>query len=234
MKRRPSLPEEVLLVALHSTGALRGFHTNYALGGAVLGELLLRGEVGIKGAGRKERVIMVEDAADGGSLLDECRSLVRDAKRLRAPAAWVAAFARTKKLTHQVAEPLRSRGVLRAKETRVLWVFPRRLYLQMDRRPRREAVERLHTAIFGSDANPGLDPRTTALLALADAVGLLRPVFGWKPIWRRRAHIKQLVRHDPVGRAVRGAVHAAAAAASAGSAGAGVAGATALLYVTEP
>lgn len=225
MKRRPSLPEEVLLVALRSTGALQGFHTGYALGGAVLGELLLRGQVRIEGSGRKERVTLVEDADDGGSLLDECRSLVRDARRLRAPSAWVASFARTKKLTHRVAEPLRGRGVLRVKETRVLWVFPRRLYLQMDRRPRREAVERLRAAIFGSDADPGPDPRTTALLALTDATGLLRPVFGWKPIWRRRARVKQLVRHDPVGRAVRSAVHAATtAAASAGSAGAVVAG----------
>lgn len=222
-KMRLTLPEEVLLLALRDVGTVGGFYTGYALGGAVLAELMLRKQMRVEGSGRKERVRLINDDSAGDSLLDECRARIRDARRLRAPSAWVASLAGAKKLVPRVAESLRRRGILRIKETRVLWVFPRRLYLEMEMRPKREVVERLRATIFGSDGNPEPNPRTTALLALADGANLLRPLFGRKPVRGRRHHVKQLVRNDPVGRAVRGAVKAAAVATASATAGATVA-----------
>lgn len=217
MKRRPTLPEEVFLLALRDNGSVSGHYLAYAFGGAILAELTMRGRLGVSGSGRKARVAVVDPSPTRSALLNQCLEQVRGS-RPRRLSAWVAAFGRTQKLKHEVAQPLCQRGVVRAKDVPFLFVFRRRLYPLMDRGCRRDVVERTWSAI---SERAEVDPRTAVLVAVADSAQLLRAAFGGKRIRPHKARIKEIARDDPIGAAVRQAVSAvAAAASSAGAVGA--------------
>ena len=213
MNSRPSLPEEVFLLALRDNGAVSNHYLGYALGGAILAELMMRDRLGVSGLGRKARVAVLDPSATRSSLLDQCLEKVAGSKPRRLY-TWVTTFARTRKLKHQVAQPLCARGIVRAKDAPVLFVFRRRLYPLMDRGSRRDVVDRIWAAVSG---RAEVDPRTATLVAIAHNVHLLRKVLRDKPIGRpHKARIKEIAKEDAVGAAVRQAVSAAAAAASTG------------------
>ncbi len=95
-----------------------------------------------------------------------------------------------KKLKHRVAGQLVQRGILRADQDKVLLVFNRKVYPELDPRPEREVIERLRKAIFG-DARD-VDPRTTVLVSLADKAGVLKNAFDKADLKRRKERIKQI------------------------------------------
>ncbi len=210
MNSRPSLPEEVFLLALRDNGAVSSHYLGYALGGAILAELMMRDRLGVSGIGRKAWVAVLDPSATRSSLLDQCLEKVAGSKPRRLY-TWVTTFARTRKLKHQVAQPLCARGIVRAKDAPVLFVFRRRLYPLMDRGSRRDVVDRIWAAVSG---RAEVDPRTATLVAIAHNVHLLRKVLGGKRIRPHKARIKEIAKEDAVGAAVRQAVSAAAAAAS--------------------
>ncbi len=207
------LPDEVFLLSLREDGKFGVGYVSYALGGAILAELVLRERVVITGSGRKQRVEVRDGAATGVPLYDECLGRLRDSRKLRSPSYWVERFAVAGKARDRVSEVLGARGVLRIERTRVLLVFPRVRYRQADAAPRRDVLLRLGRLVLGGRSDA--EPRTLALLALANSIGLLRFEFGRKAMKPYRAHVKQLVKDDPVGKAVRAAVAAAQAQASA-------------------
>ncbi len=211
MRRRPTLPEELFLLALRDNGTVSAHYLAYAFGGAILAELMMQGRLGISGSGRKARVTVLDPSATRSKLLDQCLDKVRNSRRPRRLSAWVTAFARTRKLKHEVAQPLCARGAVRPKDAQFLFIFRRRLYPLMDPGCRREIVERTWSAI--SDRNE-IEPRTAVLVAIADSVHLLRPVFGGKRIKPHKKRIKEIARNNMIGVAVRQAVSAAAAAAT--------------------
>lgn len=210
-RRRPTLPEEVFLLALRDNGSVSAHYLTYAFGGAILAELMMQGRLGVSGSGRKARVAVLDPSPTHSTLLNQCLDNVRRSRRPRRLSAWVTAFARTRKLKHEVARSLCARGVVRAKDAQFLFVFRRRLYPLMDRRCRRELVERTWSAINDRD---DVEPRTACLVAIAASVHLLRVAFGGKRIRPHKARIKEIARNDPIGTAVRQAVSAAAAAAT--------------------
>ena len=201
MNPRPSLPEEVFLLACRDDGLISGRHLRYALGGAILAELMVQGRLGVSGSGRKARVIVLDSSATGWALLDRWLEMICGSKPRR-PSTWVAAFS-TRKLKHEVAEFLCRRGLVRVRAVRVLFFFRRRAYSLTDRGPRREILERL----WGAISTPGnVDSRTACLAAVADGGKLLKAVFGEKRIQPHKARIKQITEDDPIGAAVQQAV----------------------------
>jgi hypothetical protein len=209
------LHEQILLLALRDekgTVESRAGMYSYAIGGAVLTELLLAGCVAI-GEDKKKLVDFVQTRRFHEPLLDECLKLVAHAKRRRSASDWVGRFARIKRLRHRVAERLCRRGILRDSQDKVLLFFTRKVYPTVDPAPEKRMIQTLDRAIFHDSKT--VKPRTGILVALAHAAGLLAVHFDRKELKRRKGRLEALTRGDLVGGATREAVRAAQAAAMA-------------------
>ena len=206
------LHEEVMLLALRDEeGTVAGgTHYTYALGGAILAELLLQGRVKVDDSGRRKLLTVKSSKPVGEPLLDECLERVKSAKRRATLQTWVARFAGVKRLRHRVALGLCERGVLRADEDTVLLIFKRKVYPEVDPKPERELIERLRQAVFTYTRE--LDPHTVVLAALAHGSGILRVVFDKKKLKGRKKRLEQLTNGDVAGKATREAIEAMQAA----------------------
>jgi Golgi phosphoprotein 3 len=214
MRRSVSLHlhEEVMLLALRDregtvfSGAMYGF----AIGGAVLAELLLEKRIDVEAVKKRKYARLLSPTPVGDPLIDECLSRIAEAKRRTQLHGWVSKLAGMKNLKHRVAEQLARRGILRVDEDKVLWIFTRRIYPEVDPQPEREIIERLHRVIFGESRE--IDPRTVILLSLAQAADLLKLVFDRKDLKSRKARIQQIVNGEMTGKATKEAIEAMQAA----------------------
>jgi golgi phosphoprotein 3 len=213
MRRTLFLDEEILLLALNDTKgtAASGSTYRYALAGAILAELLLSQRITVE-ASKKKLVDVVEARPIGDPLIDECLARIAGASRRGSLLTWVTRIAGLKRIEHRVAEPLCAAGVLRAEVGKVLLIFDRTAYPQVDPEPERMLIDRLRKAIF-SDA-PEVDPRTVVLVSLTNGAGLLKPVFGGKELKGRKQRIERLTSGDAMGRATKDAIDAATAIAA--------------------
>ena len=200
--------EELLLLALRDeegTIASASGMYQYAIGGAVLAELLLGSRIEVEES-KKKLVHLVNPEPVGDPLIDECLGRIGSAKKPASLQSWVARFVGIKNLKHRVAEGLCKRGILRAEEDSILLVFSRKTYPELNPQPERELVDRLHRAIFTESED--LDPRTVVLISLADGTGLLNAVFGRKELKSRKPRIEQLISGEMSGQAAKAALEA--------------------------
>ena len=207
------LHEQLMLLALRDEkGTLESKATMYAyaLGGAMLAELSLKGKIRI-GDDKKAFVDLVDRSPFGEPVLDECLDKVATAKRRARATTWVRRFAELKRLRHRVAQGLCRRGILRDDEDKVLLFFTRKLYPTIDPVPERRLVDQLRTVIFGDPSSP--DAETVIVVALANATGLLPIHFDRKELRRRKQHLKCLTEGNVAGAAAQQAVLAAQQAA---------------------
>ena len=206
-----SLPEEIMLLALHDEKGTTGLESlyQYAIGGAVLAELLMRQRIRLDSS-KKKAVYLANAKPLGDPLLDDCLALVQKAKKPAAAQTWVSKFAGTKNLKHRLAMRLCDRGIISADEDKILLLFTRRIYPEIDPQPEREIVERLRRAIF-SDTDR-LDPRTAVLVALAQSAGLLATAFDKKELKGRKDRIERIIEGDALGTATKEAIEAVQAA----------------------
>jgi Golgi phosphoprotein 3 len=207
------LHEEILLLALRDvegTIASGGTMYQYAIGAALLAELLLSKRIEVEQSGRKKLVNPVSPTPLGEPLIDECLEKIGNAQRRAVLQTWVSRFASVKNLKHRVARQLCRRGILRANEDKVLLLFTRKIYPEVNPGPERELIRRLEHAIFTETRD--VDPRTVVLLSLADSTGLLKVVFDKKMLKSRKARIKQIVNGEITGKAATEAIQAMQAA----------------------
>ena len=206
------LHEEILLLALRDEeGTIAsGTMYQYAIGAAMLAELLLSKRIEVEQSVKRKLVNLVSPIPLGEPLIDECLEKVIGAKRRAVLQTWVSRFADIKNLKHRVAQQLCRRGILRADEDKVLLIFTRKIYPEVNPGPERELIERLRYAIF-TDAGD-VEPRTVVLLSLANSTGLLKVVFDKKKLKGRKARIKQIVNGEITGKAAAEAIQAMQAA----------------------
>lgn len=188
------------------SGTMYGF----AIGGAVLAELLMEKRIDVEAVKTKKFARVLSQVSVDDPLIDECLSRIAGAKKRAQLRDWVSKFAQTKSLKHRVAEQLARRGILRIDEDKVLWIFTRKIYPEVDPNPEREIIEKLRDAIFGESRQ--IDPRTVILLSLASAADLLKLVFDKKELKSRKARIQQIVNGELTGKATREAIEAMQAA----------------------
>lgn len=203
------LYEEIMLLSLKDKeGTLQSAgHYSYAIGGAVLAELLLEGRIRVDRPKKNKKIVDPLDPRPlGDPLLDECLERIRTAKRRASLQTWVSRFAGTKKLKHRVAGQLCRRGVLRAEEDKVLLFFTRKIYPEVDPEPERRILQRMREAILGESRS--VDPRTAVLIALAHGSGLLKVTFGKQLVKERKERIERIVSGDLVGEATKAAIEA--------------------------
>jgi hypothetical protein len=206
------LHEEVMLLALRDKEGTvaAGAMYQYAIGGAILADLLLSERIRAIESGKKTLAKVVNPSPVGEPLMDECLNLVRDSKKTRTLQHWVSRFAGVKKLPHRVAEQLCQRGILRADEDKVMLFFTRKIYPEVNPEPERQLIERLTEAIFTESRD--LEANTIVLVSLANAVGLLKIVFDKKELKKRKDRIEKIINGEIVGKAAAEAIQAVQAA----------------------
>lgn len=231
MNDRPELRlhEEILLLALKDEkGTPYAAQYAYAVGGALLAELLLEERFILEEKPRKKPLkpgkkpaylVAIDDPKPlADPILDECMHRVATSKKPRSPQEWVTRFAQLKDLKRRIAVGLCRKGILREREDRILVLFRRKAYPTLDGAPESRVVKRLRESVVGETLD--LDARTAVLVALADGTGLLKPVLGKDLVKQRKERIKEIAEGDIVGEATKAAVQAAQAAAVAATAGA--------------
>lgn len=204
--------EAIMLLALRDEeGTIApGTMYQYAIGGAVLAELLLLNRIGIEKSKKKKLVNLVSSKPLAEPLIDECLEKIGSAKRRASLQTWVSRFAGVKNLKHRVAEQLCKRGILRADEGNVLLIFTRKIYPEANPEPERKLIERLREAVFTDTQD--VDPRTVVIASLANSAGLLKVVFDKKKLKGRKARIEQVINGEMTGKAAREAIEAMQAA----------------------
>lgn len=206
------LHEEIMLLALRDEeGTIAsGTMYSYALGGAIVAELLLHERIGVEPTDKKKRVNVLDPTPIGEPLLDECLERIKSAKRRASLQSWVSRFANLKNLKHRVAEQLCRLGILRADADKVLLIFTRKIYPEVDPEPEQELLARLEKAIFTDSEE--LDTRTIVVLSLANSADLLKVAFDRKKLKARKERIKQIVNGEITGKATQQAIQAMQAA----------------------
>jgi len=206
------LHEEILLLALRDEeGTIAsGTMYQYAIGAALLAELLLSNRIEVEQSGKRKLVNLISSSPLGEPLIDQCLEKVNSAKRRAVLQTWVSRFAGVKNLKHRVAQQLCRRGILKADEDKVLLIFTRKIYPEVNPGPEKELIERLRCAIFTDTRD--IEPRTVVLLSLANSTGLLKVVFDKKMLKSRKARIKQIVNGEITGKAATEAIQAMQAA----------------------
>lgn len=201
-QRKPLLlHEEILLLAIRDEDGL--FATGFVeqvVAGAILAELMLDQWIRIQDD-KKKHVELLVNKPFGDPIIDQGLQLMRDAEKPAALKTWLERFARIKDLRHQVARQLCNKGILRADEEAVLWVFKRRVYPEINPEPEYEIVERLRLAIFRDDMD--VDVRTAVLVSLAKSADILHIPFSRKELKPRRERIKRIAQGEVVAQATQ-------------------------------
>jgi hypothetical protein len=213
MNKHLFLHEEITLLALRDrSGTIKsGTNYQYAVGGAVLAELLLEGRVTVETKRKKKFLRLADSKALGDPIIDECLRKVVDAKRRAQLRVWVSRFARVKKLNHKVASQLCNRGILRSDDDKVLLIFPRKVYPEINPEPEKQIMDRLQDAIF-TDTDD-VEARTAVLLSLAKSTGVLSANFDKKKLKTRKDRIERIINGEMTGKATKEAIDAMKAAA---------------------
>lgn len=161
----------------------------YAIGGALIAELVMSERVTIRKDAKRHFLSVVDPTPLSDPLVDEWLASMASSTKERQVSEWVAEIAGTSKLKQRVAEQLCRRGILRTDEDKVLWIFTRKIYPELDPKPERELIARLETAIFSDEE---VDPRTAVLAAVAHNCGILPVVFDKKRIEERKDRISKI------------------------------------------
>jgi len=206
------LHEEIMLLALQDEkGTVApGTMFQYAISGAILAELLLNNRIEIEEVRKKKLINAVNMSPVGEPLIYECLEKISNAKRRATIQTWISRFVNVKNLKHRVAIQLSRRGILRTDEDKVLWIFTRKIYPEVNPEPERKLIGRLREAIF-TDTND-VDPRTVVLLSLANSADLLKVVFDKKKLKSRKKRIEKIVNGELTGKATKEAIKAMQAA----------------------
>lgn len=190
MKNKLLLHEEIVLLSLSDEkGTFSGGMFVYALGGAMVSELLLQEK--ITASQDKKQIVKVRDRSPTGDpILDELHRQIIGAKKQKGLKDWVFNASKIKRLHHRVAEQLCKKGVLKQDEKKVLWVFTRRIYPEVDGSWEDAVRNRMAAVMFDKNTLP--DERTAVLIALASHSELLKPNFTRHKLRQHKARIKEL------------------------------------------
>ena len=206
------LYEEIMLLALKDEEGTIASGTNYqyALAGSVLAELLLEEKISVEEQKKKKYAVLKDSTPLGDPVIDECLNKVLQAKKKQQLQTWISRFSGLKNLKHRTARKLVERGILRADKDKVLLLFTRKIYPEVDPEPERRMIERMRKALFTEQQD--IDPRTVVLISLADTTGLLKVVFDKKELKSRKKRIEQIVNGELTGKATKEAIQAMQAA----------------------
>ncbi|MBK1880081.1 GOLPH3/VPS74 family protein [Pelagicoccus mobilis] len=195
------LYQEITLLALRDDkGTVSIEHLDRILAGALVAELILEKRIAVS-PDKKRFIDLLDASPSGDALLDECLQKVSTAKRRARLSTWMNRFAGIKRIHHQAAESLVAKGILKKETAKLLLVFNRTVYPEVDSKPEQKIIERLERIIFTSPAE--VEARDVVLLSLANSAALLTQIFGRKRLKPQKAHIKRVTEGELVGEVTR-------------------------------
>lgn len=204
--------EEILLLALRDKKGTMLFGINYAqaLAGALLAELLLKNKIEIESSGKRKFVKLVNQKSTGNALLDECIGKLVSAKRRARPQTWIQRFANIRRLKHKAAQSLCQKRILKMEEDKVLLLFNRKIYPELNPKPEKRLMDKLYKALFGSSKE--IDPETVILISICNSTGILRQLFDKSKLREKKNRIKDITSGNLIGKATKEAIEAMQAA----------------------
>lgn len=206
------LHEEIMLLALRDEkGTAVTAYTEHMVAGAILAELLLDHRITIEDS-RKQLVNTKDNEPTDDLIINECLQRIATEKRRASMQTWVSRLAGMKHLKHKVAQQLCNKEILRCDEEKILLIFARQVYPEINPLPEKRIIARLKAAIFTDSIQ--VDPRTAVLVSLADGTDLMNYIFGRKELQRREKRIEQVVNGELIGRAAKEAIAACKSAAA--------------------
>jgi hypothetical protein len=164
-----NLPQAFLLLATNDKDGepeLPPFTLRVAVAGAVLAELEMLGAIGLQG--KHVRATGTAPQPEFQHQLD----LIREKPRPHTPKRWVSMLESRAEL-HRLYEGMVSLGILNHVGEKHLGVFGSTRYPEKDHAPEAAILQKIQAALGGSLT----DSRTTALIALLQAAGLLDRLF---------------------------------------------------------
>jgi hypothetical protein len=207
-----TLYEEILLLALKDKAGTVFATVNYhfAIGGALIAELLLRENIRIETKRRSKYVELIDGRKSGDPILDECINKIKSAKHRSKIETWINRFSGIKNLKHRIAEKLCQRGILHNDQDTLLLIFKRTIYPEINPEPEKMIIQNLQAAIF--EDTDDIAVRTIVLLSLAKHTNLLQVIFDKKDLKTRKERIDKLINGEISGQATKEAVEAMQAA----------------------
>ena len=204
--------EEILLLALRDKEGTLFFGVNFpqAIAGALLSELFLLKRIKVEYSGKKKFAIISNNKPIGDPLLDECLGKIANSKRRVRIENWVPRFANIIHLKRKAAQSLCRRGILKLEEKKVLLLFTQKVYPEIDPRPEKRLLEKMHKAIFGNQKN--IDQRIIILIAICNNTGILKQLFDKHQLREKKNWIKEITSGNLIGDATKEAVEALQAA----------------------
>ena len=212
MQKHLHIYEEILLLALRDEKGTTHFGINYqfAMAGAIVAELLLEKQIEVENRGKKKFLIPTNSKHTGDAILGECVEKINTAKRRAQVGIWVQRFSNLKRLKHRVAESLCRKGILKMEEDKVLLIFSRKLYPEINHKPEKQILDKLYQAIF-TDKND-IKAETIILVSICNSTGMLKPLFDKHRLKERKGRIKEITSGNVVGQATKEAIEAMQAA----------------------
>jgi len=195
-----TLPEQLLLLALHDQkGTIlssASVSINYGLAGAVLTELALREKVEI----RDKKLVILSRSLTGDDILDAALDQIMNSAKERKADHWVNKLAGSKlKLRQLLLERLVKQGILKMEEHKILWVFDNPHYPMKDASDEKGVREQLRRLVLWREE---AEAQTVALMGLVNACGLTGEIFTRAEKKEAKQRIKEIMKSDPVAKAV--------------------------------
>lgn len=205
-----TLYEAIMLLALcEEKGTMSGMYVEYVTAAALAAELLMLGRI-IIDEKNKNKVAVLSNEPTGNLLLDEALTMIAASKQQENLKGWVFKLASIKDLKHKVAQALAANGIVSAEKEKVLWLFERRVYPEINPAPEQQLRQAMRDVVL-ADSND-IEPRIAITIALASSARLLPHVFSKQELKDRKQRIKQLESGELVSKAAKEAVQAIEAA----------------------
>jgi len=200
--------EEILLLALRDKKGTMLFGINYpqALAGALLAELLLINKIEIETSGKRKFVRLLNQKSTRNQLLDECIKKIASAKRRARPQNWIQRFANISRLRHKAAQSLCRKGILKMEEDKVLLLFNRKIYPELNPKPEKRLMDKLSDTLFGESKD--IDPDTVILISICNSTGILKQIFDKSKLREKKNRIKEITFGNLIGNATKDAIEA--------------------------
>lgn len=207
-KNRLSTYQEILLLALCGTrGTPISPWVEHAVAGAVLSELIVEGRLTVES---KKNLVTVQDGSPTGDpIKDLCLARIAEGKRRADVQTWLSRLTSLPNLRRKVAEELVRKKILKLEKSKVLWLFTREAYPEINPAPEKEIRARMHEAIMGETPPT---PETATLIALSQATGILPRLFDRQTLKSRKKRIDAILKADFTGSAAASAISALTAA----------------------
>lgn len=194
MSHQLSLQQEIVLLALRDKeGTFSSGMYLYGIAGAMISELLLLERIAAA-PDKKQTVSVLDTASTGDELLDELLEKIVADEKPRPLSWWVSKAVGMKDLGHRIAAQLCEQGILERDEKKVLWLFTRRVYPELDGSVEDAIRDRMARVMFHGEVEP--DARTAVLIALASHATLLTPNFAPEELRQHKDRISQIADGD--------------------------------------